>query len=625
MQLLNVRHQLVSQMRRPLPEMCRLPKGYRLDVTYSGSRCRKCEGELKVGWTGERSPVGIKLGEPQVRGHTKVCKRCGEIHHCRALEALVPSCGTYCYDIIMAVGQWHWREDVRIEMIQERLERLYRLDVPESTITDLAEKFLDYLSAFHRSQQQHLARYMKDSGGYVCHCDGTCEAGTPTIFVAMDGISRIVLQTRKMRAETTSQIQKLLESCGEAYGEPLASVSDLSPQIAEALSGVWPDVPHLLCQYHFVRRLGEKLFDRLHRKLTKGLRRCKIAASQRQMRKDLISSSRGKPPIDCEQLEQYLTHSGPITDRADIAHMRRYIAYALLLWMRDHPADLEGKHYPFDLPSLAFYKRCKQMQEALEEMFSAVPIEPEQVKTIGTMLRHLRPVREDQELVEAAGQLTAARKLFDRLRAILRLDSFGTAQEPSTEGANPAEQGELVERELKAHRDKLREIVDGGKATARSQAAAKILRYLDRYWPKLTGHHFTTQTPHGEVSIEVFRTNNIAEMLFGERKRHLRRRMGIANLKRAVAAARPERLLVSNLDREVYVNLLLDGSVEDLVSHFPSCDEEAKKIRQRRKNRRTDKAIPLRPRDVRDEDFLDKVTKAAELFVANTAARKRAA
>lgn len=623
--MLNVRQQLVSQMRRPLPEMCRLPKGYRLEVTYSGTRCRNCEGDLKVGWTGERSPVGIKLGEPQVRKHTKVCKRCGQIHHCRALEALVPSCGRYCYDMIMAVGQWYWREDVRVEMIQQRLEQLYRLDVPESTITDLANKFLDYLLAFHRSQQQQIARYMKHSGGYVCHIDGTCEAGTPTIFMAMDGGSKIVLETRKMRAETTSQIQKLLESCDQAYGEPLASVSDLSSQIAKALSRVWPNIPHLLCQYHFLRRLGEKLFDRLHRKLTKGLRRCKIAASQRQMRKDLIRSSKGKPPIDSEQLEQYLTHSGGIADRADIAHMRRYIAYALLLWVRDHPADLEGKHYPFDLPSLAFYRRCKQMQETLEEMFSAARTGPEQVKTIGTMLRHLRPVSEDEELVEVAGQLTAARKLFDRLRAILRLDFFGSAQQPSTKGANPAEQGELVEQELEAYREKLREIVDGGKDTARSQAAEKILRYLDRYWSKLIGHHFTTQTPEGEVTIKVFRTNNVAEMLFGEDKRHLRRRMGIANLKRAVATARPERLLVSNLNREVYVNLLLDGSVENLVSHFPSCDEEAKKIRQRRRNRRTDKAIPLRARDIRDEDFLDKVTEGAELLVANTAARERAA
>lgn len=611
-------------MQHPLPPACRLPKGYRLEVTYEGQRCRECGAELKVGWTAERSPVGIMLGEPKVRKHTKVCKRCEKVHHCEALQALVPSGGSYCYDMIMAVGQWHWREDVRIERIRERFQELYRLDVPESTIADLADRFLDYLSAFHNSRAGRLATFFRGQGGYVCHCDGTCEAGTPTIFMAMAGGHGIVLQTRKMRAETEAQIQKLLESCGRSYGEPVASVSDLSPQIAEALGRVWPESPHLLCQYHFLRRVGEKLFDTLHRKLTKRLRRCKIAASQRQMRKDLIRASKEKPPIDPQQLEQYLTRSGAAPDRADTAHMRRYVAYALLLRVRDYGTDLEGKHYPFDLPSLTFYDRCKRMHETLQEMFDAAEIDPRQVKTIGTMLRHLSPVSTDQDLIEAARRLRAARKLFERLRAILRLDSFEADQLPAGGDSLP-KQEESVQRELEAYRRELREIVDSGEDTARCRPAATILRYLDSYWSKLVGHYFTIQTPQGERTIKVARTNNVAEMLFGEQKRHLRRRMGTANLKRAVAAARPERLLVSNLDRELYVNLLLDGSVENLVSHFPSCDEEAKKIRQRRGNQRADKAIALTARDIRDEDFLAKVTEGAERLIANTAARKRAA
>ena len=132
MRILKARHGLVSQMRRPLPPACRLPRGYRLDVTCEKQRCRECGGELKVGWTARRSPMGIMLGEPRVHKHVKVCKRCGRAHHCRALEELVPSGGVWCYDVIMTVGQWHWREDMRIETIRERLKDLYGLDAAGS-------------------------------------------------------------------------------------------------------------------------------------------------------------------------------------------------------------------------------------------------------------------------------------------------------------------------------------------------------------------------------------------------------------------------------------------------------------------------------------------------------------
>jgi len=625
MQILKVYRRLVSRMSGPLPQTCRLPKGYHLDVTYSGSRCRQCGEGLNIGWTAKRSPIGIKIGQPQVHQYIKVCTRCKEIHNCEDMEALVPAGSQYCYDIIMTVGQWHWLEDMRVVVIQERLKEYYGLDVPLSTIIELSHKFLDYLLSFHQSKDQQIGDLLKRNGGYICHCDGTCEAGTSTIFVAIDGITGIVLKSEKMRAETTEYIQNMLVSCDQTYGKPLALLSDLSAQISQAIENVWPDTRAFVCHYHLLCRIGEKLFDKLHRRLTKRLRVCKISSSLRQMRKDLLRSNKKQPPINIQQKIKYLIDKCGTEQIGDIQPIHRSIAYTFLLWIRDYSTDMEGKNYPFDLPSLAFYNRCEQMHDKLDKMFKDARFAPERVQTLGTALKHLSPVKTDDEMVKVAGALKTVKRLYDRLRAILRLDSSKGPGQRSWVHTDSPQQSEKMLKELKAYRQKLRKIVDSRCNTERREAASIILEYLDRYWTKIIGHTIKVATSEDEKFIQVSRTNNIAEKHFGDQKRHLRRQMGVANLKRAMEAARPERMLLSNLEKKDYVELLLDGSVSNLEHHFVSCDKEARQIRKQRKIREIEKPIPITVQDIRDKDFVAAMTEAAGLFIANMADIKRAA
>jgi hypothetical protein len=162
--------------------------------------------------------------------------------------------------------------------------------VPESSINDLANCFLDYLAAVHYANAAVIRQLFSDNGGYVAHFDGTCEVGTDVLFTAIDEnvahfdgtcevgtdilftaideISAIVVLTCRMPTENVSDITQFFEKCKKLYDNPLATMRDLSKNIALARDEVFAEVADLICQYHFLENVGKALFKETHQQLT---------------------------------------------------------------------------------------------------------------------------------------------------------------------------------------------------------------------------------------------------------------------------------------------------------------------------------------------------------------------
>ena len=136
--------------------------------------------------------------------------------------------------------------------------------MPESSINDLANCFLDYLAAVHYANAAVIRQMFSDNGGYVAHFDGTCEVGTDILFTAIDEISAIVVLTCRMPTENVNDITQFFEKCKKLYDVPLATMRDLSKNIALARDEVFADVADLICQYHFLENVGKALFKETH-------------------------------------------------------------------------------------------------------------------------------------------------------------------------------------------------------------------------------------------------------------------------------------------------------------------------------------------------------------------------
>ena len=538
---LKVRAQLLGTWPRPLPAGGRLPKDYVLEVASQHTLLRGLRGALRRQRSSSRCPLGVMLGEPQVRYVEKKCGRCGKVYHPETYQRLVPPRGNYAFDLIVAVGLARFRQHRQNGEIQAEFRARHELRLPSSTINELAHTFLDCLAATHQAIAPQLRKRLKEDGGYVLHVDGTCEPGTDTVFNVVAGNRGWTLAGAKMSGEDVKQIAGLLRRCVQSFGTPLALVRDLSPQIEAAGKEALPEVLDLVCHYHFLENVGSKLCEKPHAKLTAALRRLNVQSALRSLRKDLVRYSKQKGCLSAEQVAQCIQSPQLLADLEPLA-ARRTVAYLVLRWLEDYGADLCGEYFPFDLPSLAIYRRGCEIHDWLVKLTAASDFPQKELSTLGTIARHLAPLRADAEVVAAAERLEKAEALFAELRGLLRLtsDPHGPVLHRRVLADAPAIAAEM-EKSFQAWKDQLCQRLAAERDADKAADQRTVLGYLVKYSKKLVGHVIPRAGQAEPFVVE--RTNNISEHRFGTTKQGLRRKVGTKKLVRMIQAMRPEELL----------------------------------------------------------------------------------
>ena len=275
-----------------IPDHCLLPKHYKLDLVIPDDISDCCHSKLRIQRTPKRYPVSILLGMPVLHHHIKQCLNCGKYYPFDKVYELVPPHSNYGYDIIIEVGLERFQDHRQDQEIQKNIQERYALCLSPSSINELAHSFLDYFAAVHYAKADAIHQRICKQGGCVAHFDGTCEAGTDTLFTVIDEISGIVLITGRMSTENVKDIECLLSKCKELFGVPLATMRDLSNTIDTARDKLFCEVPDLICQYHFLENVGKALFKETHQQLTNLLRKLKIKPGLKSLRHTLVKWSK---------------------------------------------------------------------------------------------------------------------------------------------------------------------------------------------------------------------------------------------------------------------------------------------------------------------------------------------
>jgi hypothetical protein len=600
--MLRLRADLIRQVHSPLPDYCCLPQHYVLDVTTGDYLCDDCDhSKLRSQRIVKRYPVGILLGRCVLRHHIKKCPVCKREYRYEKINALVPRHGNYAYDIIVEVGLQRFQRHRQNNEIQKDIQKSYGLALPESSINDLANRFLDYLAAVHYANAAVIRQMFADNGGYVAHFDGTCEVGTDILFTAIDEISGIVFLTCRIPTENVNDLKQFFDKCKRWYGVPLATMRDLSQNIDIARGEVFGDVLDLICQYHFLENVGKMLFKETHQQLTSLLRKLKIRPGLKSLRNGLVRRSKNVPPIEEKQFHEILNNP----DKAlqfDHAMLLKYLTYFIFRWLDDYCFELKGEYFPFDQPSLVFYGRCVKVHDLLNELLAAASFKGRDKHTLASILRVLEPVRNDQNLVKKAKDLEKQVAIFKELRDILRFNRVDgkpiLRQRPPHSSIKDARQ---IEQRLSEFRQQLQT-----RSTSKDAVIVKsseiIIDYLDKYSDKLVGHLITV--PATKQVILLDRTNNIQEHRFGKTKTGWRRKLGIKKLTRHVQAARHEEFLVANLDCQSYINAVYDGSLDNMADYFAKYCDESLQIRKLRNTKEEKNTMPISKKTLRQPGML---------------------
>lgn len=544
-----------------------------VDFVAEATNCPSCGAALKIQKSKSRIVMTVAHGAFEA---LEIRKKCTGGDGCppvasRALRQLVRPGQRYGYDLIVYVGTSRYLQG---KQRQEICDALYEegIELSTGTVSAICDRFLSLLESLHL----HRIPELRDSlrSGYPLHIDATCERGKGGLFVCLDGFRNWVLWAGRIPSENSDHLKPLVDRTVELFGDPIAVVRDMGDAGGRAVEELRQrGVPDLICHYHFLAAVGDKLFNTLYNHLKGMIRVSRVRTDLRTLLRDL---------------QPYET-SEPIEGRFGSGCLRESLK-ALILWMLEADGTKDVP-FPFALPHLDFARRCRRALERAETWIPRPRTQPER-----RALRRLRSLVSrlfhDQRMDPTMGTLEDRWRAFSELRDVLRLSEaelprgdtrYRQRQLPALELLRL----EQIKEALDKYQEKLVDQIppDERDKTRSSSTPAVILKYLERNRSRLFGHPARLDKD-GKVIAVVERTNNVIERFFGQDKRQLRRRLGRAHLGRDLEQQPAQVALVSNLRSPAYVRVLC-GSLDDLPESFASLEAHSlvKPSRLDRENR----------------------------------------
>jgi len=505
--------------------------------------CTQCDIRLNVLKTRERTVITMNTGPFIAHESILYCPQHGEIHRSKDLQRLVPFKGTYGYDVLVHVGKALYLRSMNEQAIKKEL-KLKAINISESEIRYLGQKFIAYLTICHQQSQLKLRLKMALNGGYILHIDGTCEGDSPHLFTGMDEISGIILSSVKINSEKKEKIIPFLKDIQAKYGAPLAVVSDMGKGLIGAVEEVFPGILFFICHFHFLRDIGKDLLNDKYQDLRNRLTESKIRVALKNKAKD-FEKKLGKEMKDLSKIDA----------NPELASIKTTLL--IIHWMFD-TSSLSGYGFPFDMKHFLFYRRLIVGYEKIKQLYDAKGGKP-----FYQLIKILNRVINDKNLKQTALFLEENETIFNELREALRITLKNGNQGLNDEGENC---------DMKSISDKVEKFIEKYNSSG-NKYHQKMIKQIEKYYEKLFADPIRVMIGGKEILIQPQRTNNVMEQFFRYLKRLLRKKGGNISVKRSLTAMLPGTVLIKNLDNEEYLELLLDGTsgLEERFAQVDSC------------------------------------------------------
>ena len=500
----------------------------------------------------------------------------------------------YGMDVVCFVGIEKFLHCKRREQIQEAAQERYGISLSDGSVTDLGVEFLLRLAYYHKQNFSRVVDDIKKGGGYILGLDGTSDGESDKLFLGMDLIRDWVLISERLPAESSEFISPLLKALNMQVGFPLAVVCDKGSGIERALKDEMPEHVHIRnCDYHFLKNVGTALMEDAYRLFQKAMVDSGIQAYLTRLRKDLYLHAKDNG-IDIETYAK-MVRDKQVPKDAPSSHIILSETYDSISWILRFSEDNEGLRFPFSLPYVNLYLRCKHGYDAIVENRKMAATDMKSPKYLRDLELKLKDVISCHTTMKTAsgGSIAIERlstdllnryELFEQLRMILNI--------PKEKGDIPRDKllidsntkiGEMRTK-LEAFRQELR-AVTGDAAQTREQI---IVRYLDKYWPHIVMDNIELDVNGEKCILEIPRTSGGNDTCFGEIKCDIRKRIGKMNTGRELNRYGPYLGLVQNLKKADYVRIMFDSweLIPQKLCEIPKSiiDEEKKKYRDLVKN-----------------------------------------
>jgi hypothetical protein len=164
-------------------------------------------------------------------------------------------------DIIARVGALRYSEHRSLLDIHQQL--LARgISIAERTVTYLMQRY-EELVALHLSDHARLCERLTQQGKVILAIDGLQpDVGHEVLWVIRDCLSGEILLARALLSSTQGDLTTLFREVKDQLPVPVKGIiSDGQETIRSAVAFVFPNVPHQLCQFHYLRDAALPIFE----------------------------------------------------------------------------------------------------------------------------------------------------------------------------------------------------------------------------------------------------------------------------------------------------------------------------------------------------------------------------
>lgn len=235
-------------------------------------------------------------------------------------------------EIIALVGAMRYGEHRSIPEIHQQLH-LRGVQISERNVTHLVERY-EELVALRLSDDNRLQEVLSKQGRVILAIDGLePDAEHEVLWVLRDCLSGEPLLARALLSSSKADLAALLEEAKRALPVPITAViSDAEPAIRAAVREVLPNIPHQLCQFHYLRQASKPIVE-----------------ADQHAKKELKKSIRGVRPIERVLQDR--------TDPDAVATVRYCLAVRSALSDDGHP--------PLRLAGLHLHERLEHIRTSI--------------------------------------------------------------------------------------------------------------------------------------------------------------------------------------------------------------------------------------------------------------------
>jgi Transposase, Mutator family len=240
------------------------------------------DGVIRVVHCGSRCP-------------TPDCATATRLYRSTVADGLALPGFTFGLDIVLLVGHLRLASHQTVDEVHAALQaRLSPLGttVSRREILYLFDAYCTLLRASQSLVDDHAWQAQtRTNGGVIISIDGIQpDKGSETIYLVRDVVTGRLLAAENVRISDTATITALLRPIRDLGVPVVGAVSDGQVALLEAITALWPDIPHQLCQFHYLREATRPMFD-VDRKVRKQIRKA-LQQDVRAVRRQIETHTR---------------------------------------------------------------------------------------------------------------------------------------------------------------------------------------------------------------------------------------------------------------------------------------------------------------------------------------------